>query len=169
MKKIFVIIALLLIGLSLTRKVHASMADISDLRVQKEIEAAQERIIKIETVRKYLKKHNSELAAYSEKLVKEAEKNEIPWHLVAAISGVESTFCKRIPYESYNCWGWNNGNTYFKDYEDAITIVSTTLGKKYFGRGLDTPEKIAPVYAPPSHTWAGKVRWFMAQIESSKS
>jgi hypothetical protein len=78
---------------------------------------------------------------------------------------VESTFGKQIPSYSYNAYGWNNGNFRFKSWEDSIEIVSKALREKYFDRGLNTPYKIGPVYAPPSKTWASKVSFFMQKIE----
>lgn len=117
-------------------------------------------------VQDYLTNHNSALTPYAEYIVKTADEHQIPWSLVVAISGVESTFCKHIPGGSSNCWGWNNGATYFKDYKEAIFIVSKTLKDKYFDRGFDTPEKIAPIYAPPTPSWGGKVRFFMNQLEN---
>lgn len=121
------------------------------------------RVIK---VRDYLTNHNSALIPYAEYIVKTADEHNIPWSLVVAISGVESTFCKHIPSGSSNCWGWNNGATYFKDYKEAIYIVSKTLKNNYFDKGFNTPEKIAPIYAPPSPSWGWKVRFFMNQIEN---
>ncbi|MBI5452197.1 hypothetical protein HY945_01945 [Candidatus Gottesmanbacteria bacterium] len=117
-------------------------------------------------VRDYLTKHNSALTPYAEYIVKTADEHNIPWSLIVAIAGVESTFCKHIPGGSSNCWGWNNGVTYFKDYKEAIYIVSKTLKNNYFDKGFNTPEKIAPIYAPPSSSWGWKVRFFMNQIEN---
>ncbi len=122
--------------------------------------------MRVAVIKDYLSKHNSDLTLYAEYIVKTADEYEIPWNLVVAISGVESTFCQRIPFNSSNCWGWNNGETYFKDYRDAIKIVSKTLKNSYFNRGFNTPEKIAPIYAPPSPSWGWKVRFFMNQIET---
>jgi len=132
-----------------------------------QIEFANDREFRIFHLKSFLMKNNSPLAEHAELLVKTAEEEGLPWSLVAAISGIESSFCKAIPYQSYNCWGWNNGVSRFTDYPDAIKIVSQTLKHNYFDRGLDTPEKISPVYAPPSQTWASKVRYFMNLIENS--
>jgi len=113
----------------------------------------------------FLNKHNSGLVPYAEYLVKRADFYKLPWHLVAAIAGVESTFCRHIPYNSANCWGWNNGNFRFRSFGYGIETVSKTLANRYFQNGRTTPETIGPVYAPPSSTWAGKVRSFMNKIE----
>lgn len=113
----------------------------------------------------YLASHKSELLPYAHDLIQTADKYDLPWTLIPAISGVESTFCKRIPYQSYNCWGWRNGAHQFESYPAAIEIVAKTLRTRYFNRGYMTPERIAPIYAPPSTTWGGNVRFFMNKIE----
>ncbi|MBI4153395.1 glucosaminidase domain-containing protein, partial [Candidatus Woesebacteria bacterium] len=113
----------------------------------------------------YLSKHNSPLAPYAGYLVAIADKYNIDWRLVVAISGVESTFGKRIPYNSYNAYGWANGAYNFKSWEDSIELVTKTLREKYIDRGAPSIAKIARRYAPPSSTWAGKVKFFMKKIE----
>ncbi len=113
----------------------------------------------------YLASHKSELLPYAHDLIETSDRYDLPWTLIPAISGVESTFCKRIPYQSYNCWGWRNGAHQFESYPAAIEIVGKTLRTRYFNRGYVTPERIAPIYAPPSTTWGGNVRFFMNKIE----
>jgi hypothetical protein len=117
-------------------------------------------------LKNYLLRYNSNLSDYSELIIERADVYQIPWSLLPAISGVESTFCRHIPINSFNCWGWENGKTYFKNYEEAIEIVSRTLGKRYYARGLNNPFKIGPIYAPPSSSWGWKVNQFMEKIEN---
>lgn len=119
-----------------------------------------------ERLEAYLASHNSPLTPYSYVFVEKADKYGLDWRLVASISGVESTFGKRIPVNSYNAYGWNGGNFYFKSWEDGIDTVSKTLREKYADKwGADTVWEIAPYYAPPSKTWARNVVFFMEQIE----
>src|SRR3989338_5208606 len=73
-------------------------------------------------------------------LIDISDKYDLPWNLIAAISGVESGFCRNIPKFSYNCWGWANGNRYFTGFEDALETVASGLKQIYFDRGLTTPE-----------------------------
>lgn len=113
----------------------------------------------------YLSGHNSPLAPYSAVFVEYADEYDLDWRLVAAISGVESTFGKRIPYESYNAYGWANGEYAFESWEDSIEIVSKTLREKYIDDGLTTIGQIARRYAPPSSTWAGNVKFFINKID----
>ena len=120
---------------------------------------------RVKVLKAYLSKHNSPLADYAGYFVETADKYNIDWRLVPAISGVESTFGKRIPANSFNAYGWANGAYKFKSWEDSIEIVSKTLREKYIDRGAPSIAKIARRYAPPSSTWAGKVKFFMRKIE----
>ena len=117
-------------------------------------------------LKNFLKKYKSPLEKDAETIVKTADEQGIPWTWIPAISGVESTRCHPIPDNSYNCWGWNKGSSSFKDYNEAVTVISSSLKKNYVDRGADTIDKIAPIYAPPSHTWAYKVNYFITRLES---
>lgn len=119
-----------------------------------------------EKLKAFLESYNSPLSEFAEEFIQAADKYQIDWRLLPAITGVESSFGKEIPYQSFNAYGWNNGNYYFKSWEESIYQVSKALREKYFNRGLDTPEKIGPVYAPPSPSWGRKVNNFMVKIES---
>lgn len=123
-----------------------------------------ERVLKLS---QFLQSHNSPLAPYAHVFIEKADAYGLPdWKLVPAISGVESTFGKRIPYNSYNAYGWANGAYSFNSWEESIDTVSKTLKQKYYNRGADTVEEIAYIYAPPSKTWARNVRFFMGKIEN---
>lgn len=114
----------------------------------------------------FLKSYHSPLSDYASVFIKAADKYGVNWKLVPSISGVESTFGKAIPYNSYNAYGWAGGEYYFNSWEDSIEIVNRTLRANYYNRGIDTVEKIAPVYAPPSRTWGRNVRFFMEKLEN---
>jgi hypothetical protein len=120
-------------------------------------------------LKSHLENYRSPLYPYSQYIIELADKYGLPWNLVVAIAGVESGFCRNIPENSFNCWGFDNGNYSFKDYKNALEEISLYLKNYYYDRGYDTPEKISPIYAPPSTTWAGKVRHFMNLIESNPS
>lgn len=124
------------------------------------------RIIQLQS---FLAKQGSPLEPHAGDFVSAADRYGLDWKLLPAIAGVESTFGKHIPYGSFNAYGWANGAYRFTSWEDSISHVSRALKEKYVDRGLDTPHKIGPVYAPPSTTWAGKVIFFMNQIENFAS
>ena len=118
----------------------------------------------------YLKSHNSPLAPYAATFVKEADKNGLDWRLLAAISGVESTFGQAIPSSSYNAWGWGvftgmSYGIYFKDWQDGITRVSKGLKTNYLDKGAESVEEIGRIYAA-SPAWSRKVRFFINQIDN---
>lgn len=122
------------------------------------------RVIKL---RKYLESHNSPLSPYASEIVFWADYYQLDWRLVPAISGVESTFGKRIPRNSYNAYGWANGNYSFESWSQSVEVVSETLRTKYKDDGLVTLRQISRRYAPPSSTWTWKVNYFMNDIDTA--
>lgn len=117
-------------------------------------------------LKRFLESYHSPLGEYSTFIIQVADAFGIPWTLVPAISGVESTFCHHIPVNSFNCWGWNNGKYSFFDYEDAIYTITKSLRYNYFDKGLVNPYLISRIYAPPSSVWGIKVDFFMNSIEN---
>ena len=119
-----------------------------------------------ENLRNFLEKFNSPLAPYAQDIVASADENGLDYRLVPAISGVESTFGKNIPYDSYNAYGWANGNYNFTSWPDSIAKVSETLKSGYIDKGALTIAKIAKRYAPPSTTWGYNVKYFVSKIDT---
>ncbi|MEJ2347935.1 MAG: hypothetical protein P8Y17_01900 [Patescibacteria group bacterium] len=117
-----------------------------------------------EILRNFLEGYGSPLAPYSKVFISLADEYDLDWRLVPAITGVESTFGKRIPSNSYNAYGWANGAYAFESWEESIEVVSRTLRERYIDKGADSVSEIARIYAPPSSTWAGKVKFFMKKI-----
>ena len=123
---------------------------------------------------KYLTEHNSPLIGNAEDFVRYADiygygQN---WSMVAAIAGVESTFGKNIPANSYNAWGWGiptgaSSGIGFKNWEEGIKTVSQGIRENYMDNGAETLAQIGRIYAPPSYTWAGNVSFFMNRIETT--
>lgn len=121
--------------------------------------------MRVTELREYLESHNSPLAEYAEDFIKYSDQYDLDWRLVPAITGVESTFGKHIPYNSYNAYGWANGNYSFSSWEESIGHVSKTLAEKYIAKGANTSSEIGRIYAPPSSTWSSKVEYFKNKIE----
>lgn len=118
-----------------------------------------------ERLKKYLQSYNSPLAPYSFFIVKTADRYSLDWKLIPAISGLESSFGKRIPYNSFNAYGWDSGRYYFEDWQDGIEIVSKALRENYIDKwGAETVEQIGPIYAE-SPTWSQRVAYFIREIE----
>lgn len=118
-------------------------------------------------IEQYLEKYNSPLLPYSEFIFEMSEKYSLDYGLMVAIAMCESNVCKKIPEDSYNCWGFENGATKFQSWEQAIEQVAKTLKEKYYDKGLVTPEEIMPIYAPPSvekgGPWAKCVNQFLEE------
>jgi hypothetical protein len=121
--------------------------------------------IRVVLLKKYLESKKSPLAANSKDFIDYADKYDLDWRFVPAITGVESSFGKNIPQNSYNAYGWANGKYAFTSWEESIEIVSSTLRTKYIDKGATSIEAIGRIYAPPSSTWSNKVHYFMSQIE----
>ena len=90
--------------------------------------------------------------------IKTADEYNLDWKLVAAISGVESTFGKEIPNDSYNAWGWGvygDNVIRFKSWTDGIETVSQGLRQRYMDQwGGKDIYQIGAMYAS-SPAWAG--------------
>lgn len=117
----------------------------------------------------YFEAVNSPMTDSAEHVIHEADRLNLDWKLVAAISGVESYFGRHVPKNSYNAWGWaiftgRADGRHFESWNDGVTVVSEGLKEKYVNRGRDTVEKMGPVYAADP-SWAWKVNHFMNNIE----
>lgn len=130
------------------------------------ITQADGRAAKIE---QFLEAYNSPLAPYANDIVKAADEYGIDYRLLPSIAMQESGLCKKIPENSYNCWGFGvYGQTamHFSGYQDGIYTVSKALGEKYKANGLVTPQEIMHVYTPQSNgSWANGVNYFMNQLQ----
>lgn len=120
----------------------------------------------------YLTSHNSPLTSSSDTFVKTADKYNLDWKLVAAISGVESTFGQQIPHNSYNAWGWGiygDHRIYFGSWDEGIETISKGLRENYIDKwGADDVYEIGRSYAA-SPTWAQRVTYFMEKIDTFAS
>lgn len=121
---------------------------------------------KAEILAKYLAKHDSPLQYHAQDFIDAANSYGLDWRLVAAISGVESTFGKFIP-GGFNGWGWGVYGTqavYFKSWKEGIYTVSQGLRENYINKGLTSPYQMNRVYAA-SPFWGGKVTFFMNDLD----
>jgi len=122
-----------------------------------------------EILRLYLQKYQSPLLPYAEEIVRLSDEYGLDFRLIVAIAQCESNVCKKIPDDSYNCWGFENGATKFQSWDHALHRVAKTLKEGYIDQGLITPEQIMAKYAPPSvekgGPWAKCVRQFTEEME----
>lgn len=123
---------------------------------------------RVQVLRSYISQYDPLLAASAPTFVTEADKYNLDWRLVAAISGVESTFGKQIPQGSYNAWGWGiygDNSMGFSSYDEAISVISKSLREKYVDKwGAKDVYEMGRFYAA-SPTWAERVVYFMRKID----
>jgi len=164
MKKLFILVVLFFISYTNNIRPIYAVDTIASSFLTHNDSPQDPRIVQLSS---YLQTRKSPLVPFATTLITISDTFNLPWTLIPAIAGVESNFCRSIPYQSFNCWGWNNGSTRFTNYDIAIETVAKTLREKYVNRGLDTPEKMNRIYAS-SGAWAGNVRFFMRSIEYFK-
>lgn len=121
-----------------------------------------------ECIKQYLEAYASPLSSYSDMIVQAADKYSLDFRLITAIAQQESSLCKIIPPESYNCWGWGitgQGTLGFTSYQDGIEQVSKGLRQNYLNKGYLTVDDIMAKYTPQSSgSWANNVNQFMSSI-----
>ncbi|MFZ2205304.1 MAG: hypothetical protein WAV23_01820 [Minisyncoccia bacterium] len=111
--------------------------------------------IKALAIDTYFKEHGMPLEGMGMKMVQEAEKNDIDWRLLPAISVRESTgglhACKKV---KFSFMGWGSCKINFKSNEESIEIVARNLGGNnpntdhhYADK---TTKQILQKYNPPS-------------------
>lgn len=123
---------------------------------------------RVQLLRGYLERYNSPLAPYANVFVEKADKYNIDWRLVVAISGVESGFGQALPANSYNGWGYGiyDGHVrYFTSWDDAIDTVSKAIRQDYMDRWeAYNVYQIGSIYAADP-AWAYKVSGYMNSID----
>ncbi|MCE9585029.1 glucosaminidase domain-containing protein [Candidatus Nomurabacteria bacterium] len=108
-----------------------------------------------EAIDAYFKKYDMPLEGLGQKMAEEADKNDIDWRLLPAISARESTggkqACKRV---AHNFFGWGSCKIGFKSDQEAIEVLARNLGGNnpntahhYDGK---TNREILQKYNPPS-------------------
>lgn len=123
--------------------------------------------MRVQVLKEYLTLRNSPMANNAEDFVREADANDLDWKLVAAIAGLESSFGKHMPHNSYNAWGWGvygDNVIRFESFADGIAVLSKGLRERYIDRGATTIPAIGRIYAS-SPTWAERVTFFLNDIE----
>ncbi len=142
---------------------------------------------KAEVLNKVFEVYKCPLAGMGEVFVEEADKNDIPYWLVAAIGFQESSCGKVTPKplmegvpedeeateenteESYNAWGWGvyGDNVYmFDGWEHGIKVVSKYMGNTFYSEGVTDLCEIEKIYTPPSEgSWCEHIAHFRDVIE----
>ena len=129
--------------------------------------------IRVTCLRDFLASYGSPLADQAKTFVAEADKNNLDWKLVPAIAGVESTFGKEIPANSYNAWGWGvftgaQDGVHFSSWADGIAQVTNGLKTHYFVNGAKSVDDIGWTYAANGNSWSAHVHYFLDQIQCNE-
>ncbi|MEO7292077.1 MAG: hypothetical protein ABIW34_03180 [Ginsengibacter sp.] len=126
---------------------------------------------RIQALDEFFAQYKSPLEGYGKKIVDEADKNNIDYRLLPAIAMQESTLCKKIIKNSFNCWGfgiYGGKVTRFENYDEAIRIITSTLSKKYVQKGFVKIDDIVTKYTPSdTGKWAGVVNMIMNRLKAS--
>jgi len=117
-------------------------------------------------------KYKCPIKGHGSTFVKEADKNNIPYWLVAAIAFQESSCGKNTPIvngnETYNLYGWGVWGPHvykFDSMEEGIAVVSKYMSTKFISKGIIEPCDIMKVYTPPSNgSWCKGVKFFRDEI-----
>lgn len=125
-----------------------------------------------EIIRQFLKRHRSPLLPSTDFLITTADKYGLDYRLLVAIAMQESNLCKKIPENSFNCWGfgiYGDKVLRFKNYEEGVETVAKSLREHYVNKGFVTPEQVMAKYAPPSlekgGAWAKGITQFFQELE----
>jgi len=116
----------------------------------------------------YLTKYHSPLLPYSKLILELSDTYDFDYYWIVAIAQQESNLCKKIPLNSYNCWGYGihkKGTLKFENYELALKSFAEYLKREYFNKGYLTAEEIMKKYCPSSNgSWAYGVNQFIEEI-----
>jgi len=139
---------------TLKQNIEASGLSGVNNAVDQELEAKKAKA-KAEAIDAYFRERNMPLEGTGMKMVIEAEKHNLDWRLLPAISVRESTggknSCKRV---SNNSFGWASCKIGFKSNDEAIEILAKNLGGKNpntaYHYDNKTTLQILRAYNPPS-------------------
>ena len=130
-----------------------------------------------EIIRQYLKSYESPLEPQAELIVELSDTYNFDYRWLVAIAQQESSLCKKIPEDSYNCWGWgiypepSNPSvlkvTRFDSFEDALRRIAPQFTKIFLqGNHTKDPMEVMRTYTPPSEgSWANGINQFFGKLE----
>jgi len=154
---------------SLKLIVGESSGEKNNLKISEQISMDDARPV---ILKKYLEKYKSPLLPYADLIFQLSENYGYEYYWIVAIAQQESNLCKKIPDDSYNCWGYGihkKGTLKFDNYELSIRSYAEYLKREYFDKGLNTPELMMKKYCPSSNgSWAKGVQQFIDEMENGK-
>lgn len=127
---------------------------------------------KAQKVDAYFSQHDFPLAGNGMKFVLAAEKNDLPWTLIASIAVIESTAGRNAcPNDKNNVFGWGSCHgEKFDSLDDAIDTIAESISahrdstaRYYEGKSLSEILKTYNGRANPKYV--KNINWVMDQIE----
>jgi hypothetical protein len=120
----------------------------------------------------FLERHKSPMVPYDyygQQLVEIADRYNLDFRLLPAISMQESNLCRNTHSEApHNCLGFGiheRGTLDFDTYEAGFERAGKELRAYYINQGRITPEQIMKKYTPSSDgSWANSVNQWMAEM-----
>ncbi|MDO8269754.1 MAG: hypothetical protein Q7T54_03735 [Candidatus Levybacteria bacterium] len=126
---------------------------------------------RVQSLDDFFADYESPLEGYAKVIIEEADSHNIDYRLLPAIAMQESTLCKKVIKDSFNCWGfgiYGGKVTRFKNYEHAIKVITETISKKYVQKGFVSPEEIVQKYTPnDTGRWPEVVNLIMTRLKDS--
>ncbi|MBI3380151.1 phage holin family protein [Candidatus Gottesmanbacteria bacterium] len=129
---------------------------------------------RVDKLEEFLTKNGSPLAPMASVFVVASDIYQFDWRLLPAISGKESSYGKKIPWDkvndrhSFNPFGWGiygDQIISFDSWEDGILKVASGLRREYFDKELLTTELVMRKFTPRSDgSWARDVQIIMENI-----
>jgi len=133
-----------------------------------EIEIRKKRALAID---EFFASRNAPLEGYGMKFVEEAEKNDIDWRLLAAISVIESNAGKQACKKADNSvLGYGSCKIDFKSIDHSIEVVSMKISgndSRYYHNEMTTPQ-ILRKYNSVIPTYVQKVTKVMKMIDPTE-
>jgi len=148
-------------------KLYAALPDNTQIVTDSiEIKDARAKIVE-----DFFLSYKSQLADYSNYFIQVADKYNLDYRLLPAISMQESNGGRRMIKDSYNPFGfgiYGSKALKFESFEEAIEKVGYSLREDYLNQGLETTEEIMTKYTPPSlekgGAWAKGVNTFISEM-----
>lgn len=123
--------------------------------------------IKRLSIKSVFEKHNSPLKTEVSSFISACQLYALDCYLLPAISGLESSYGKKMIEGSHNPFGWGGGKIMFDSYDEALLKIGKGIRNIYYDNGKQTIEDIGLVYAE-SKTWSSRVSSIYLQFEKEE-
>lgn len=115
---------------------------------------------------KFFQKHGCPAAKWSDVFIREADRNELDWRLVASIAMIESTGGKH--YKNRNILGWKSALQRFQSEPAGIVYVSSRLHVSPLYRGKSLPQ-LLKTYNSERRNYSALISTVMTQLAAMKA